>query len=182
MFGMLAVMALNVPFAVNNYWALMGFKDFSVQVLGYVLPLSVLPNSVSSVRKLLYAYVLFHVPTAIHGILHKGTGLQGWMGDENDLALVLNAALAVAVYLFFETRRMWTRLLLGSSMLLFLTTVVMTKSRGGFVGLILLGLYLVLTGPLRFRLIVLVVAVALAMAMFAPASFWEEMGPISGSP
>ena len=181
MFGIVGVMAWNVPFAQNNYLAFIGFQRFTVLILGCVLPLAVLPMSVASVRKLLYAYVFFHVPTAIHGIRHGGLGLQGWMGDENDLALALNTALGVATYLFFESRRVRTKLFLGAAMLLFLLTIVATMSRGGFVGLVLLGLYLIVAGPFRFRVLVLALAAALALVAFAPPSFWQEMGTISNA-
>jgi len=182
MVGMMAVMALNVPFATNNYLAFTGFTTFSTQVLGFSLPLAVLPASVGVVRKLLYAYVFFHVPTAIHGILHQGAGLSGLMIDENDLALALNTALGMAVYLFLETRRTRTKLLLAVTMLLFLSAIVATASRGGFVGLIVLGTYLMLTGTARFKVISLVLVAVLAIFMFAPASFWERMGTISSAP
>jgi O-antigen ligase len=111
MFAFLALMAWQVPWAMNNRWALWGMRDYAALLLGGVLPLAVLPTNLGSVKNLLGAYVALHVPMALHGLLHAGTGQGGWITDENDLALALNAALGVGLFLFLEAhsaaRKLW---------------------------------------------------------------------------
>ncbi|MCU0254424.1 MAG: hypothetical protein MUE47_07785, partial [Acidobacteria bacterium] len=133
MLGLSLVMSYHVPMARNNYYAFWGFVNFTTLVVGYVLPLATLPRTQDATRVLLNAYVLLHIPTAIHAILYKGTGTGGWMGDENDVALALNVALGVGYYLLPLQRSGFARLLLLVGLALNVAGVVMSNSRGGFV-------------------------------------------------
>lgn len=178
MLGLSLVMAYHVPMARNNYYAFWGFVNFTTLVVGYVLPIATLPRTQEATRVLLNAYVLLHIPTAIHAILYKGTGTGGWMGDENDVALALNVALGVGYYLLPLQRSGAMRLLLLGAMALNVAGVVMSNSRGGFVGLAALGAYMLLAGPRRGRIVSAVAVAALAMALFAPPSYWEEVRSI----
>ena len=178
MLGLSVVMAYHVPMARNNYYAFWGFVNFTTLVVGYVLPIATLPRTQEATRVLLNAYVLLHIPTAIHAILYKGTGTGGWMGDENDVALALNVALGVGYYLLPLQRSAFTRLLMIAAMVLNVAGVVMSNSRGGFVGLAALGAYMILAGPKRSRIISAVVVAAIGLALFAPASYWEEVRSI----
>lgn len=181
MFGLILLMTWHVPFAMNNAWALWGLEDYAILVIGCVLPLAVLPASLAQVRYLMSAYVFLHVPMAIHGAMHGGVGMSGWMEDENDLALVLNVALGVALFLFMETENKTKRLLLAGTMTLMIATTVITMSRGGFVGLAALALYLVLVSPKRMTVLLLIALAAGGLFLFAPARYWNEVRSIQSS-
>jgi O-antigen ligase len=178
MLALSVLMAFHVPFAMNNFRAFWGFVGFATLVVGYVIPLATLPRTREATRVLLSAYVLFHIPTALHAILYKGTGTGGWMGDENDVALALNVALGMGYYLLPLQRTAGMKLLMLSAMALNVAGVVMSNSRGGFIGLAGLGIYMVLAGPKRPRIIAAVVVAAIGLAMFAPASYWDEVRSI----
>jgi O-antigen ligase len=184
MWAMLAfagVMIWNVPFAINNAWALWGAQDFAILIVGCVLPLVLLPANLAAVRFLLSAYVFLHVPMAVHGLLFKGMGQGGWVADENDLALALNAALGVAVYLFMASDSKAKRWLLAGSMVAFVSAIVVTMSRGGFVGLACLALFLLMTGPRRGTMLTVLLLAVAALYLFAPASYWKEVASIEDS-
>jgi hypothetical protein len=181
MFGLILLMVWHVPFAMNNAWALWGLEDYAILVIGCVLPIAVLPTNIAQVRYLLNAYVFLHIPMAIHGILHGGVGLQGWIEDENDLALVLNVGLGVALFLFMETTNRTKRLLLAGTMGIMIATVVATNSRGGFVGLASLALYLVVVSPRRMTVILLIVLAAGGLFLFAPSHYWDEVRSIQSA-
>ncbi len=179
----LALMAWEVPWAMNNRWALWGLQDYAILLLGGVVPLAMIPSRLSAVRILMTAYVALHVPMALHGLLHQGTGQGGWVSDENDLALALNAALGVGVFLFLETRSLVRRAWLLGVMGLLLAGVVATLSRGGFVGLATLGAYVFVVSPPRRRLLVVacLVLAILGLFIFAPAQYWSEVRSIETS-
>ena len=178
MLWLVGLMAAQVPFATNNYRAFVGFQEYATLAVFCVVPMAALVETVADVRFLLWAYAILHVPTAIHGMLHGGVGLGGWLGDENDLALALNAAAAIAVYLLFGERGLFRRgVLIGVVALCALTSAV-TLSRGGFVGLVAIWGFLVVTGPRRGRLFVMGVAVALLLVVLAPADYWSEVKSI----
>ncbi len=180
MLGLLALMALQVPFAMNNRWALWGLEDFLFLVVGGVIPLAMLASDLASVRTLLTAYVTLHVPMALYGLIHNGYGPSGWELDNNDLALALNAGLGVAVFLFLEASSMIRKLWLGAIMVLMLAGVVATNSRGGFVGLVLLALFVFVVSPRRRKLVVsaCLVLCILGVLLFAPPRFFDRMNSI----
>ena len=178
MIALILLMAINVPLARNNYLAFWGFVNFTVLVVGYVIPLATLPRTQRAARVLVTAYVLLHIPTALHSIVFSGTGSGGWMGDENDVALALNVALGMGYYVLPIQRSVWMRLLVLLAMGLDVAGVVTSNSRGGFVGLAALGSYLILAGPRRGRIISAILASAALMAVLAPPEYWREIKSI----
>ncbi len=177
----LAVMAWNIPWAVNNRYAYNGFRDFALMVVGGVLPLALLPRGLSGVRRLFSAYVILHIPAAIHGLLYSGRGPGGWMGDENDLALALNVAIAIAVYLLMETTSRPWKLVYMAAIGTMVSAVVASNSRGGFVGLLIVGVYLIIFGPHRKAIGVLALTAVIGLLAFAPASYWDEVSSIASA-
>jgi len=100
------------------------------------------------------------------------------MGDENDLAFALNAAIGVGVYLLNEARGPGRKLLLGGSLGVMVAGVVATRSRGGFVGLATVGLWMLLAGPKRGRVLLAILLAAVCLAAFAPPTYWAEVSSI----
>ncbi|HEX4824869.1 MAG TPA: O-antigen ligase family protein [Candidatus Polarisedimenticolaceae bacterium] len=178
MIAFLLAMAWGVPWAKNNAWAFWGFEEHAIFILGCVLPLAVLPGNVDSVRKLMTFYFFLHVPMAIHGLMYEGTGAGGWIADENDLALGLNAALGVGMYLAMEAQSAGRRFLILASMAVMVTGVVSTISRGGFVGLATMGAYLVVFSPKRGVALAAVAGFAIVLVLFAGPTFWHEVDSI----
>jgi probable O-glycosylation ligase (exosortase A-associated) len=181
MFGFIVLMTWHIPFAFNNRWALWGLQDFAIVVVGSVLPLAVLPRNLAALRYLLTAYVFLHAPMAVYALMNGGRGQGGWVADENDLALVLNVGLGVAVFLLMETTSTMKRLLLIGTMGLMLTAVVSTMSRGGFVGLAALALYVVLLSPRRMTMLLLIAVAVAGLFLFAPPTYWNEVRSIKSS-
>ena len=100
--GLLAFMALWVPFANNNYWAFMTVKDLSLYFFFYLGIITVV-NSTIKMEKLVLVWVGVHGLLAINGLMHGGHGVGGWLGDENDFAMEMNVAVPFAFFLYPET-------------------------------------------------------------------------------
>ena len=79
-----AVMAIHVPIAVNNYWALITFKDM-VLMYGVYLGIITFVNSTEKMMTLMKLWMGLHVFLAVMGIAKGGRGIGAWMGDENRL-------------------------------------------------------------------------------------------------
>ena len=180
MLGFLALMIWHVPWAMNNRWALWGLEDFAILLFGGVIPLAMIASDLASVRKLLTAYVALHVPMAAYGLLHQGFGQGGWLLDNNDLALALNAGLGVAVFLFLESASMVRRLWLSGAMALVVACVVATTSRGGFVGLASLAMFVLVVSPWKRKLLVsaCLAAGVVGVVVLAPPAFWNRIKTI----
>ena len=126
------------------------------------------------------------IVTSIGGILRyvSGEGLsQGfrtlWLGaygDPNYLAeyLALTVPLAVA-FIARPGTRWWIRGLCAVALLLAVTCIVLTFSRGGFLGLVFGGLvWAARERAQRMKALVLSALLAMGVAVFAPATYWER--------
>lgn len=176
-----ALMIYQVWAATNNFFALEKLRlEFLPLVLGLVLPLSVLPNSVPAMRILLTTFFAVHIPTAIYGIQSGGFGPGSWFGDQNDLAFALNSALGVGCYLFVEAREVKRKLWIGAGLGLLVTTIVVSSSRGGLLGLVAVMVYLFVTAKqARKPILVLAVIGVIGILAFASDEWKSEIATIA---
>ena len=95
--------------------------------------------------------------------------------DPNEAALMFVVMIPLALYL--AQRKGWLKLAWYTAALLMVGAVVRTGSRGGFIGLAVLGIALIVNSPpqLRFRQIVLSLAGAVAFAATAGPETWERV-------
>ena len=108
---------------------------------------------------------------------HKIIG-SGSIGDNNSLATALLMIIPLAWYLARQSAVRMVRIGLLCVLGLSVVTIVMTFSRGGFVGLLLLGLFMVAKSGNRVRSFLLVAAVGGAIYALAPESWFERLDTI----
>ncbi len=147
----------NVVTAVSVTWLMARHRDF---VLG------------------IWFWILIMSYQAGHCILYGGAGNEGFFGDENDLALAFCTALPFAIQ-GATWLRGWHRLASAALALLFTTAIVVTDSRGGFVGLVVLVVYCVLVAPHRIRNLAIAAAAALVFYASVPAPYRAEIASIT---
>ena len=99
--------------------------------------------------------------------------------DPNDLALLFVVALPYAFFMLKGSRPL-AQLMLVSSIGLMLMGIVKTGSRGGFLGLLVVGGLILMRGSKRMRKYTLVAAVTgvVLFAAVAPASYWNRISTI----
>jgi probable O-glycosylation ligase (exosortase A-associated) len=108
---------------------------------------------------------------------HKIIG-SGSIGDNNSLATALLMIVPLTWYLARYSAVRAVRLGLYAAMGLSVVTVVMTFSRGGFVGLLLLGLVFVAKSGSKLRAMVLVAAAGALIYALAPDAWFERLDTI----
>lgn len=126
------------------------------------------------------------IVTSVGGILRYVSGEQlsqgfrtlwvGAYGDPNYLAeyLAMTVPLAVA-FIARPGMRASVRLLCAVALLLAVTCIVLTFSRGGFLGVVLGGLvWAMRERTQRTKALVLSAALAVGVGIFAPATYWER--------
>jgi putative inorganic carbon (hco3(-)) transporter len=101
--------------------------------------------------------------------------------DPNDLAFVMVCALPMAIMLFLVERGL-LRYAMLPVVLLGLITIIMTKSRGGFITLVVVGVIILAKLPSRIPLLRtgLLLGGILIFSLFAPQSYWDRMTTIWG--
>lgn len=176
--GLLVVMAFWVPFANNNYQALMTFKDMTLYFFFY-LGILTFVNTTERMQKLVLVWLACHSVLAFNGILHSGRGIGGWLGDENDFGMEMNVAVPFAFFLYQGTRSMRDKALHLTMLGLFVMSSVATFSRGGFIGLIVVGAFCWFYSPKKVRSLLLVACVVLLVFVAAPQEYWDRINTIT---
>ncbi len=172
---LLGVMLLHVPIANNTFHAVMTLKDMSLLFCLY-LGLIAYVDTFDRLFKLVSVWLGVHVIAAILGIASGGTGVGGWLGDENDFCMTINMALPFAFFMIYANAGFQDKLRYVGMMTLFVFTVLITLSRGGFFGMVSAGFYCWLKSPRKMVAIVLVMVLSIFVLVAAPAQFWEEIG------
>ena len=185
MIALLVLMIVGVPFSLwQGHSAMFVLKGYLPNVLFFVL----VATSVRSIRD-----VEWYAMVNLYGALTYATvvslffsvGGDGRLGglvyyDANDFGLVMVCTIPFAVYFLGKGHKRSRRIAALIAMAMFLTSMVKTGSRGGFIGLIAVMLYVLLRYraiPGRVRLAVTVAGVALFLG-FASSNYWTLMGTI----
>jgi probable O-glycosylation ligase (exosortase A-associated) len=178
LFGVLLIfMIFHIPFAVNNYWAFHTFRAMAMTLIAYLGILTYV-NTAERFKKLISVWLAIHSYLAISGLLHNGRGIGGWLGDENDFCLALNMVIPYAFFLASSDNNPKNKFLRFGMVGLFLSSIMATFSRGGFVGLIAVGLCCWFRSSKKIVSGCLIVIFAVLIMNFAPEGYWEEMSTI----
>lgn len=165
--------------AVNTFWAFQGALSLTMYLLAAVIPMCLIVRDPDSLRKFLVFWVGIHCYLTAYGFLHAGKGPGGFIGDENDLALVLNMALPYPYYLASSrslTPRM--RVAMVAAAVFIAAGVITTMSRGGFVGLAATMVMIILLSKKKLRNAFLVCMAALITYAAVPAQYKAEVSSI----
>lgn len=175
---LLGLMVVHGPIAVNNYWALTVFIAMGLNFVAY-LALVHFVDDEERFGKLVEWWLRIHVLVAFVGILNKGTGAGGFLGDENDLCLTLNMVLPFPFFLAMSAPKSWKRIYYIALACLFLFVIVLTESRGGFIGLAATGVYCWWKSKRKLLSATIVAVLVVFMALAAPSSYWDEVRSIA---
>ena len=175
---LLAFMAMWVPFANNNFWALMVFKDMTLYFFFY-LGIVTFVNTTSRMQTLIFVWLGVHLVLAVNGILHQGRGVGGWLGDENDFGMEMNVAIPVAFFMSQGAVGKGNKLMYVGSLGLFVMALVATSSRGGFLGLLAVGAYCWLFSSRKLMSLFLGVCLVGLVLVAARQEYWDRISTIT---
>lgn len=176
-FGLIAVMCVGTLLAVNTPSALWQTYGLTVTLLTTCIPLIHFGTSLRKMTAFIYALLVAFVYAALYAITHEGFG-PGWQ-DENYAAALMSMAFPFAYFSIFVARRMLTKVALVAAAGLFVAAVVVSFSRGGFLGMGAVFLYCVIRSPKRWVLFLIAPVLAVAILAFATPKYWSEMETIS---
>lgn len=168
------VMAIHVPIARNNFWALMTFKDMFLMYCVFLGIVSFI-DSLEKMMTLMKVWLGVHVFLAVMGIAKGGIGIGAWMGDENDFCMVMNMVVPFPYFLLFSANGVALKIRYLAFLGTYLLAAMATLSRGGFFGLASVGVYCWYRSPKKLNALIVVIVAVAFMALFAPASYWNEI-------
>jgi O-antigen ligase len=174
---LLGQMVIHGPIAVNNYWALMVFIWMTMNFVVF-LSLIHFVDSKEKYEKLIKMWLSIHVFLAVIGIVKHGKGIGGFLGDENDLCMSLNMVIPFFFFLALDqTGRKRVFYLALTCLVLFV--IIITRSRGGFVGLIATGMYCWVRTKRKLLTASIFVLLAIFAGLMAPPTYWNEIRSIT---
>jgi putative inorganic carbon (hco3(-)) transporter len=178
---------LSIP---SSLWPGGSFEFWTNDLLKSILIFLLLANTVDTIRRmklLIASLACWGTFMAISGardfsagILNQGriAGYESALaGNPNDLAFVLNLMMAVILGVFFSTRNMAHRVLLGAAVAIMSWGVITTFSRAGFLTLAAMGIVLVIE---RIRkgdtlTVLAVLALVACIIVIAPSGYSDRL-------
>jgi probable O-glycosylation ligase (exosortase A-associated) len=116
---------------------------------------------------------------AIFAIFNLGKGSGGWFADENDLSLYLNTMLPFCFYLFLVETKLWKRALYIATALASLIAEVVSFSRGGFVGLSAMFVFMILFSKKKILTLIFVSLIGIGVFYYGGEAYRNEMETIT---
>lgn len=106
--------------------------------------------------------------------------VQGFkkFGDNNHFAVMLVMAVPLLLYMASYSKSRWLRLAALAVAIITIAAVIGTRSRGGFVSMAAVGLWLVLTSRKKLPALTIFIAGVVFVATIAPASWTQRMETI----
>lgn len=170
------LMGLHILLAFNNFMAYGLTRAMFPYVVLFLGIVTYTRNS-SQLRALIILWLVLSTYQALYGMTHSGHGVGAYFGDENDLSVALSMAIPVAYFLFLsrDNRRLLYAICLGVLSL----GLVFTFSRGGFLGLVAVVLYILWKSPRRTLAFSIIAVLAVLVIFAAPPGYWNEMNTIA---
>lgn len=170
----------SIPFATNNYWALQNSLSMMAHVFAFVVPLGLAVKTEDRLKKFLLFWVSIHIYLALFGFTHGGKGPGSFLSDENDLALALNVGIPFCYFLrqVSSISRAF-RMFMTLSLVVLVAGVVVTFSRGGFVGLVVTIVAIIVVSRNPIRNLILIACASMVFLAVAPSEYKSEMNTIS---
>ena len=151
---------LSIPFAIDSTEAWNTFFDFLIKTILIFIVLVNVVRTETRMKLLIYLalavsiYLCFHVIADYRAGVFTigleetntqriGGAIKGLFDNSNDLALHLVTMIPLAFMLGLENKNPLRRIVFWGTTLLMISAVIITFSRGGFIGLIVMALVLV---------------------------------------
>lgn len=181
---LIILIAISIP---TSLWRGFSFNSFTQDYLRNILLMAILIASVRGFRDLEKYALWFLIGGAIFNQYVQREVSVGMNGrligvayyDANDLGMLIVASIPLLLY-FLVRGRPWVRIFAFLSLALFVLVFLKTGSRGGFLGLVAVGAYLLfqfhaVSKAARFAT---VATVTLLMMSFAGEQYWGTIKTI----
>lgn len=172
------LLAFYIPFARNNYFAfnqtlsVLEYMPFFLSVILYV-------NTFNRLRFIFDLWIMILIYVSIKGLLGHGIGGSSFLADENDFTLLLDMLLPFSIFLFMYEDKIQKKMIYLIASILAILNVLVSYSRGGFVGLIVVLMFVWLFSPRKIATLVVVGMLAGLFYFSADEKYWERIGTIA---
>jgi O-antigen ligase len=178
---LLAVMLLDIPFAVNSFSAFWTTYTMATVLIATAIPLIHFVDSIRKFQLLINVFMLVLFYVGLYAIFHGGFGPQGAAGaqDENYVASAMSMAMPFAFFSFLLEKSVFKKTLFAMAMATYMGAVIVGLSRGGFLGMASVFCYCIIKSPHRWLAWAAGVVALVVVLLFAGQSYWNEMSTIT---
>jgi len=167
-----------VPFAINNFFAWTAFKTMLLYI-PFILSVIFCVNSMDRLKSFIFALVCIMIYISFYSLMHAGRGSGGYFRDENDLSLFVNMWIPFCYFLFLTEKERLKKVLYAFGFAIGIISVVVSFSRGGFVGLIAMSAVLWYFSPRKVLTLTVAVVCALTIYMWSGDEYLQEMSTVT---
>jgi len=168
------LLSCYIPFATNNHHAYIATKT-QLLYMPFILSVILTVNTIDRLKKFILILICIMIYIAIYAVTQSGLGPGNYFLDENDLSLYINMWLPFCYFLFFAYKKKIAKLICLTGLLIGLLSIVISFSRGGFVGLIAMVVVAWLVSKKKIISIFMIIILAGLMFQFAGEKYWAEM-------
>ena len=172
------LLAAYIPFAVNTFYAYHTARAMLLY-MPFIISVIVCIDNMDRLRKIVLICVCIMIFISVYAITHKGMGPGNYFLDENDLSLYVNMWLPFCYFLFFTEKEKFKKVIYGIGMVLGLGAVVISFSRGGFVGLVAMLAVVWFVSPRKILSLAVVSVIVIGMLAFGSDEYWAEMSTVT---
>jgi hypothetical protein len=180
-FLVLAAAIIGVPFAISMGGAARSVLESFSRTFVVFLVLAAAVRNLEDVRRLIVTFALGAAVFGAMAPVQRGGG--GSMGgyDPNDAAMFLVSGLPCLIFCILHGRRLLTRVAAGLSVFTVIGAIVMSSSRGGFIGLVaVVAFMLIMFKGVRPAMRMGVVGgILVLMLAVSSTDYWDRMQTIT---
>ncbi|MCP4266705.1 MAG: hypothetical protein GY777_14235 [Candidatus Brocadiaceae bacterium] len=172
------LLGVYVPFARNNHHAFVTTKSMLLY-MPLILSTIVCVNSIERLRKIVFIYIAIMMYVCLYGILHGGRGSGNYFLDENDISLFANIWIPFCFFLFLQERGMGKKVFYAAGMLIGLVSVVLSFSRGGFVGLVCVVVVMWFFSTRKMLSLLIICMLGIGVYVYSGEKYLAEMSTVT---
>jgi putative inorganic carbon (hco3(-)) transporter len=174
----IALLSVYIPFARNNYYAYATFTEM-IKFMPFILSVLVCVDSVERLKSFMKFYVGLMVYVSLYAMTHGGMGSGNYFADENDVSLYINMIIPFCYFLFLIEEQKGAKLFYAAALMIGLLTVVISFSRGGFVGLVIMFFIVWLVSPRKLLTVFAILFLGTIVYFYAGDRYRQEMGTVT---
>lgn len=173
-----ALLSVYIPFARNNYYAYITAETMLLY-MPFILSLLVCVNTVERLRTFTKFYIGAMVYVALYALRHGGMGSGNYFSDENDVSLYIDMVIPFCYFLFVIEKKKSTKMFYGAGLVIGLLAVIISFSRGGFVGLCVMFLIVWLVSPRKMISVVAISILGVFVYFYSGDKYHKEMATVT---
>ena len=145
----------------------------------FVISTIAVVNNVERLRKIVTLYLGLMIYISLYSITHGGMGSGNYFMDENDVSLYINMWIPFCYFLFVYDKGMINKLFYSIGLIIGLIAVIVSFSRGGFVGLLCVGFVIWLFSPKKMLSIIAICCIASVLYFTSSEEYKNEMATVT---